>query len=155
MAAGRDCVFCREGLQTPVIREARFWQTAINRNQNLLGKAMICLRRHSESVDEISAEEWAELRDEVKWITERIRIAFAPDHFNYSFLMNADPHVHLHVIPRYVGVRSLAGVEFTDPDFPGSYREPRTASQIASPAVIEAVTASLTEDDVRPPVDVR
>jgi diadenosine tetraphosphate (Ap4A) HIT family hydrolase len=37
----------------------------------------------------------------VQRTTERLRRAFAPDHFNYAFLQNQDRHVHQHVIPRY------------------------------------------------------
>jgi diadenosine tetraphosphate (Ap4A) HIT family hydrolase len=75
-------------------------------------------------------------------VTERVRAAFAPDHFNYSFLMNLDRHVHLHVIPRYVGTRQLAGVTFEDPDYPDAYGA-TPASELASEPVVEAVTRAL------------
>lgn len=57
MEAEADCSLCKARLQTPVIRETAYWRTAINRNQNLLGKTMICLRRHEELVSMLSAEE--------------------------------------------------------------------------------------------------
>ncbi len=41
-----DCTFCESGLQTPVVHESGFWITALNRNQNLLGKLIVVLRRH-------------------------------------------------------------------------------------------------------------
>jgi diadenosine tetraphosphate (Ap4A) HIT family hydrolase len=141
--ASRDCFLCQGQFETPVIRESTLWLTFINRNQALLGKTIIALRRHEEEVDSIAPEEWVELRHEVGWVTERLRRAFAPDHFNYSFLMNADRHVHLHVIPRYVGTRDLAGVEFTDPDYPDSYQTAPGPTEIADPAVIGAVEAAL------------
>jgi diadenosine tetraphosphate (Ap4A) HIT family hydrolase len=75
-----------------------------------------------------------------------VRQTFAADHFNYSFLMNADRHVHLHVIPRYAGTRDLAGVVFSDPDYPDSYTAPPEPAEIAAPAVIDAV-----EDALRSP----
>jgi diadenosine tetraphosphate (Ap4A) HIT family hydrolase len=126
-----------------VIRESPLWLTFINRNQALLGKTIIALRRHEEDVASITGNEWVELQGEVSWVTERLRHAFAPDHFNYSFLMNADRHVHLHVIPRYVGTRELVGVEFTDPDYPDSYLTPPGPTEIAHPAVIRAVETAL------------
>ena len=116
----------------------------INRNQNLLGKTIIVLKRHEEDVARLTPEEWGDLLTELGWVTERIRRAFAADHFNYSFLMNMDAHVHLHVIPRYVEGREVAGVEFSDPDYPDAYRGPVTPSEIASPAVIAAVREALT-----------
>jgi hypothetical protein len=47
----------------------------------------------------VSAAEWLELHTQVQRTSERLRRAFAPDHFNYAFLQNQDRHVHLHVIP--------------------------------------------------------
>lgn len=89
----------------------------------------------------MTIEEWRELRDEVRWVTERVQRAFEPDHVNYSFLMNLDRHVHLHVIPRYVGMRQLAGVKFADPDYPDAYAA--SSSDVASAEVIAAVAAAL------------
>ena len=69
----------------------------------------------------LSAHEWRELHVRVVWLTERLRAAFSPDHFNYAFLQNADRHVHFHVIPRYAERRRFVGQEFADPDYPGHY----------------------------------
>jgi hypothetical protein len=38
---------------------------------------------------------------------------------NYLMLMMVDPHVHFHVIPRYEGERSAAGLTITDAGWPG------------------------------------
>jgi diadenosine tetraphosphate (Ap4A) HIT family hydrolase len=118
----RDCALCRPVLLTPIVDESTHWRTAINRNQNLLGKLFIALRRHEESVAELTAAEWSDLRDELRAAIERLSAAFHPDHFNCAFLQNQDRHVHLHVIPRYASTRAFAGLEFTDPDWPGHYR---------------------------------
>jgi diadenosine tetraphosphate (Ap4A) HIT family hydrolase len=88
-----DCVLCRRPVDWPVIRESEFWLTVVNRNQNLLGKTFIALCRHEEDIVALTPGEWAELQEEVQWVTERVRKAFAPDHFNYAFLMNLDRHV--------------------------------------------------------------
>jgi diadenosine tetraphosphate (Ap4A) HIT family hydrolase len=138
-----SCFLCHRRFETPVIRESGLWLTVINRNQDLLGKMFIVLRRHEEDAVALTVEEWAELRKEVRWVTARVREAFAPDHFNYSFLMNHDPHVHLHVIPRYVGTRELAGLLFTDPAYPESYKTPPGHAEVASGAVIAAIEAAL------------
>jgi diadenosine tetraphosphate (Ap4A) HIT family hydrolase len=138
-----SCFLCQRRFETPVVRESPLWLTVINRNQDRLGKTFISLRRHEEDVAALTPAEWAELRDEIRWVTARVRQAFAPDHFNYSFLMNRDAHVHLHVIPRYVGRRELAGVVITDAAYPDSYRAPPAAAEAASRAVIAAVEAAL------------
>jgi diadenosine tetraphosphate (Ap4A) HIT family hydrolase len=124
-----------------VIHETRHWRVAINRNQNLLGKLIVVLRRHEEDVARLDEGEWGELRDEIRWATDRLSAAFAPDHFNFAFLQNQDRHVHLHVIPRYAGGRRIEDVDFSDPDYPGHYRP--GVEQRVGPAVIEAIAAAL------------
>ena len=99
----------------------RHWRLVVNRNQNLLGKLFISLRRYEEQVARLSREEWDDLRGEITWATEHLRGAFAPDHFNYSFLQNQDRHVHLHVIPRYASPRRIADRHFDDSEYPGHY----------------------------------
>jgi diadenosine tetraphosphate (Ap4A) HIT family hydrolase len=136
-----SCSLCGP-LETPVLRESRFWRTALNRNQNLLGKLIVVLRRHEELVAALSSEEWAELQDELTWASDRLRVAFAPDHFNYAFLQNQDRHVHLHLIPRYASPRQLAGLGFTDADYPDHYRVPAPENRIGRD-VLEAIHAQL------------
>ena len=119
---GADCALCRPVLLTPIVRESTHWRIAINRNQNLLGKLFIALRRHEESVVELTPDEWAELHDDLRWAIDRLQRAFRPDHFNCAFLQNQDRHAHLHVIPRYASVRTFSGREFADPDWPDHYR---------------------------------
>ncbi|MFL5916279.1 MAG: hypothetical protein ACJ752_11695 [Gaiellaceae bacterium] len=56
MDVGSDeCALCRPQLLTPVVRESTHWDIAINRNQNLLGKLFVALRRHEESVTELTS----------------------------------------------------------------------------------------------------
>jgi diadenosine tetraphosphate (Ap4A) HIT family hydrolase len=141
--SGRACALCLPQLLTPVIRESTHWRVALNRNQNLLGKLLIALRRHEESVAELTPTEWSDLRDEVRWATERLTGAFGPDHFNLAFLQNQDRHIHLHVIPRYAGARMCADVEFNDPDWPDHYRP--GAEYIAPPVVIATIAEALVQ----------
>jgi diadenosine tetraphosphate (Ap4A) HIT family hydrolase len=138
---GGECALCRPQLLTPVVRESAHWRIAINRNQNLLGKLLIALRRHEEAVAELTPAEWSELRDELRWAIGRLAGAFQPDHFNCAFLQNEDRHVHLHVIPRYARPRTCAGVEFGDPDWPGHYRP--GVEFLAPPDVIAAIADAL------------
>jgi diadenosine tetraphosphate (Ap4A) HIT family hydrolase len=136
-----DCALCRPVLLTPIVRESAHWRIAINRNQNLLGKLLVALRRHEESVAVLTAAEWSELRGELRWAIERLGGAFRPDHFNCSFLQNQDRHVHLHVIPRYASTRTFAGREFADPDWPNHYS--LGVEYLAPPEVVAAIADAL------------
>jgi len=117
------CPLCDPNLG-PVIAGSAYWQLVLNRNQNLLGKCFLALRRHLEAVPELSAAEWADLHGRLAQATRVLTAAFQPDHFSYAFLQNRDRHIHLHVIPRYGGPRLFAGVTFADPDFPAHYAVP-------------------------------
>jgi diadenosine tetraphosphate (Ap4A) HIT family hydrolase len=107
-----------------VLWQSESWIVALNRNQNLLGKTMIVLRRRLERVAELTLDEWADLQAQLVEVTRRLDAAFSPDHYNYAFLQNFDRQVHLHVIPRYAASRELAGSRFDDPDYPDHYSVP-------------------------------
>lgn len=99
------------------IWERPLWSVYLNENQNLLGKVMVAVNRHTESVFELTPDEWAALRNEVRMVEDAVDRLFHPDRYNLMFLMNAVPHVHLHVVPRYLAPRSYAGETFDDPDY--------------------------------------
>lgn len=137
-----ECSLCGPSL-TPVLDESVRWQVRLNLNQNLLGKLIIVLRRHEEQVVRLSAAEWTELHEQMGRMTMRLQAAFAPDHFNYSFLQNQDRHVHLHVIPRYASPRDVAGLRFEDPDYPGHYAVPAPERRVSG-AVLHALAQNLS-----------
>jgi diadenosine tetraphosphate (Ap4A) HIT family hydrolase len=138
------CVLCSTRLASPVIRETPLWRVAVNLNQSLLGKLIVVLRRHQEAVARLTADEWSELHGLLIWSTERVKSAFAPDHFNYAFLQNQDRHVHLHVIPRYATPRHFAGLDFNDPEFPTHYRA--DVQRWLGVDTMNAVAAALTDE---------
>lgn len=114
----------------PILTESEHWRLVLNRNQDLLGKCFLALR-HLEAVPSLTPDEWLDLHTQVGLATRAVTCAFHPVHFNYAFLQNQDRHVHLHVVPRYAGVRQHGGVAFADPDYPDHYDPDRV--QLLSP----------------------
>jgi len=125
-----SCVLCSSTLG-PVIAQEAHWAVVLNRNQNLLGKLMLVLRRHAEAVPDLRPEEWTELHSVMGRATGALTALFAPEHFNYAFLQNQDRHIHLHVVPRYSGPRLFAGQIFADPDYPAHYAVPAPVRPLA------------------------
>ena len=115
-----QCNLCDASLG-PVIKESKYWKLVLNKNQNLLGKCFLSLRRHLEAVPELSPAEWANLQEQLGHAAQVLDLAFQPDHFNYAFLQNQDRHIHMHIIPRYEKPRVFAGVTFDDPDYSRQY----------------------------------
>ena len=101
-------------LPESVIEERPSWTLAVNRNQDLLGKTMLVLRRHCTTVIDVGPDEWALLREELRRVVPALDRLFHPDQFNFAFLMNLDAQVHLHVIPRYASSRRWHDRTFTD-----------------------------------------
>jgi diadenosine tetraphosphate (Ap4A) HIT family hydrolase len=119
----KDCVLCADDL-SPILAASAAWLMVLNRNQNLVGKSMLVVRRHVEAVDQLTAAEWDDLRIQLQRIIAALRQIAKPDHFNNVFLQNQDRHVHLHVIPRYAEPRLVMGLLADDPDYPDHYAVP-------------------------------
>ena len=101
--------------------ESDHWAALLNTNQTLLGRCFLVLKRPETDVAALTDAEVTDL-----WaITRRAKTVldtlWAPDHYNYAFLMNLDRQVHFHIIPRYRDAREFAGETFVDPQFGSHY----------------------------------
>jgi diadenosine tetraphosphate (Ap4A) HIT family hydrolase len=138
MIGNNACALCSQSLE-PILAEGEHWRLVLNRNQDLLGKCFLALRRHCEAVADLTSQEWAELHAQLRVTTEALWQTFCPDRFNYAFLQNQDRHVHLHVIPRYATPRVLAGEMFPDAGYPDHYAVGHPARVVLVEAVEEIV----------------
>jgi diadenosine tetraphosphate (Ap4A) HIT family hydrolase len=88
----------------------------------LLGRCGVRLRRHAESVRDLSDAEVLNFRSVASALERAERAAFGATMFNWSYLMNLayrasppDPHVHWWLVPRYDHAVIFAGAHFEDP----------------------------------------
>ena len=123
-----------------VLREGDSWRVVLNKNQNLLGKTMLVLRREASDVLDVTLEEWDAFTDELRRVRRAVDELFHPDRWNHAFLMNADPQVHCHVVPRYASPRVWAGLTFTDPHFGESFG---TERHVLSPEQLQSLTQAV------------
>ena len=119
-----------------VIDERPHWTLAVNRNQNLLGKCMVVLRRPCTAVVELERVEWTDLHTELARLIPALDRLFGPDQVNLAFLMNLDAQVHLHVIPRYATEREWRGRRFTDPHWGSSFGPEQEVLDVADLAAL-------------------
>ncbi len=115
-----------------VIEVGHLWILAVNRNQDLLGKSMVVLRRDCTSVIEILNKEWAALRFELRRLVPALEQLFHPDQMNFAFLMNQDAQVHLHVVPRYASTRSWRGSVLEDPHWGSAFEHMQRVLDVAT-----------------------
>ena len=108
--------------------EGDYWRATLRQaDQSLLGTTFVTAKRHVPSLGELSQSEWNEFADINKRLERALMQSFGAAVINTSCLMNLafrqpspEPHVHLHLKPRYSSPVVVQGQEFTDPHF-GSY----------------------------------
>ena len=129
-----------------IIDASESWATVLNDDQSLLGRCFCLLKRPETDPAALSDDELSELWQAVRSIKKALDTLFSPDHYNYAFLMNVDPQVHFHVIPRYENRREFADETFLDARFGGHYPidRPRTLEEPTYRALIEAMRSAVS-----------
>jgi len=85
------------------------------RNQTYRGQCLLIFDpRHAARPDELSAAEWATFSADLRASANAVMRATRPDHVNVASLGNVVPHLHWHVIPRYVGDARWGAPIWTD-----------------------------------------
>lgn len=62
--------------------------------------------RHVADLSEFTPDEAAHFWSDLATVARAITAVYGPCHLNYQFLGNLVPHVHAHVVPRYVNDRA-------------------------------------------------
>ncbi len=134
-------------LRPYIVLDNDCWTLILNDNQATLGRVFCYLKRAETDVTALTPDEreslWAFLAEAKTALTA----LFAPDHFNFMFLMNMDAHVHMHLYPRYRSPREFAGQTFTDDHFGGHYdpQQTRAIDDAARDALLAALRRELTQ----------
>ena len=130
-----------------VILDNAHWTLVLNENQATLGRVFFALKRHETDVAALAPDEVASLWAFLADTRAALSALFAPDHFNYMFLMNLTPHAHCHVFPRYAGPREFAGQAWADARYGGHYDpdEARAVDDLTRDALIAALRRELTQ----------
>jgi diadenosine tetraphosphate (Ap4A) HIT family hydrolase len=76
----------------------------LTKNQTYRGQCQLIFdSRHVARVDQLSQPEWTSLAADLFTAQQAITRVVTPDHVNVESLGNVVPHLHWHIIPRYVG----------------------------------------------------
>ena len=95
------------------------WLVLLRPAQVTLGSLVLAAREPVTAFSQLSPACFSELAQVTHDVDTVLSHLFQYDKLNYLMLMMVDPHVHFHVLPRYSDNRRYAGVEFSDPAWPG------------------------------------
>jgi ATP adenylyltransferase len=115
-----------------LIFETKYWRIVLAPNQCLVGRCIICLKRHCGDIAEINSKELVDWWNITAKLETALRKAFNATMFNWSCYMNSsyheeqpNPHVHWWAVPRYNHFVVVNTMKFEDPDFGSPYNHGR------------------------------
>ena len=108
--------------------ESESWYVFLADEQDYIGRCILVSKRHCGSLSELTDEEGNELRDLICKVEACLKTVLGAALCNWSCLMNSfyketspDPHLHIHVRPRYDKPVVLSGNTYTDSEFGHHY----------------------------------
>ncbi len=130
----KNCYSClHQETDTPdFIFETEYWRIHLNKEQSYLGRCVVVLKTHKETLSELDDNEWLDFKKVVKVLERSLKKSFNATMFNWSCFMNGgykqnppNPHVHWHVRPRYDHSIEFDSEIYCDPDFGHHYSRDR------------------------------
>lgn len=125
-----NCTWCNisEEKKKYLIAQSQYWSVYLADKQDYIGRCILVLNRHCESISKLDDEEWAELKVLIERLETAITSSLGANMFNWSCLMNdfyksetPNPHLHIHVRPRYNTPVIINGKEYFDEEFAHHY----------------------------------
>ena len=107
------------GYPATLVAEFEHWAVLLRPAQPTLGSLVLAAKSDVTALSDLSAEAHAEMKLASTAIERALRDFTGYAKINYLMLMMVDPHVHFHVIPRYEGSRTAAGLTIADAGWPG------------------------------------
>ena len=103
---GDGCWFCGDQLGQPFYA-GTVGDAHLERHPIARGHAIVVFRgRHVADFTGLTAAEAAAYWSDVQTVARMIEQVFAPCHMNYQLLGNLVPHLHVHLVPRYIDDRA-------------------------------------------------
>lgn len=101
---GTNCPLCKDPSHgCEMVLDGSVTRTYLQPSATFRGYCVLVLKRHAVELDDLTSEERAALIEDIARVGHAIRAVCAPAKLNYEILGNIVPHVHAHIIPRYVG----------------------------------------------------
>ena len=110
------------------VYESKSWSVFLADEQDYIGRCILILKRHCASLSELTTDECGELFNIVCKVEACLKKVLGATLCNWSCLMNSfykdstpNPHLHIHVRPRYDKPIIINGNIYTDNEFGHHY----------------------------------
>jgi diadenosine tetraphosphate (Ap4A) HIT family hydrolase len=110
------------GYPATLVKQFEHWLVLVRPAQVTLGSLVLASRSSATAYAALPRGAFTEQADVVRAIERALQTFVQYDRINYLMLMMVDPHVHMHVIPRYSQPRRWNGIDFADEGWPGPPR---------------------------------
>jgi len=114
-----NATIAKFGWPATLVAEFDHWVVLLRPAQPTLGSLVLAAKSDATAFGDLPGAAHAELKTVTAAIEAALTSAVGYAKINYLMLMMVDPHVHFHVIPRYDGERSAAGLTIADAGWPG------------------------------------
>ena len=114
-----NATIAKFGWPATLVAEFDHWVVLLRPAQPTLGSLVLAAKSDATAFGDLPGAAHAELKTVTAAIEAALTRAVDYAKINYLMLMMVDPHVHFHVIPRYDGERSAAGLTIADAGWPG------------------------------------
>ena len=117
------------------VYERTFWSVYLSDEQDYIGRCILVLKRHCGSMTELTEDEWEDLRHLICKVETCLKTILGAALCNWSCLMNSfykesepNPHLHIHVRPRYDKPVMVNGSTYIDSEFGHHYAVHKSGS---------------------------
>jgi diadenosine tetraphosphate (Ap4A) HIT family hydrolase len=102
----QSCIYCEEGekLDSLMIKiiELPYSTVYLNRNQAHPGRCIVAYKAHKSEYFQLNPQENAVFFADVSLTAQALYNLFEPGKINYATFGDKMPHVHFHLVPKYV-----------------------------------------------------
>ena len=103
----KECLYCQnnETLHNLMIEIAQLSVSRVFlfKEQTYRGRCLVAYKDHVNDLNELSDEERNAFMADVNRAAKAIHAAFHPDKLNYGAYGDTGCHLHMHIVPRWVG----------------------------------------------------
>ena len=101
-----DCLYCnRNQLQKDLMIEICDLKVStlfLFKEQTYRGRCIVAHKDHNRELYELDAQELSDYMADVNKVAKAIKAVFAPVKVNYGAYSDKLPHLHFHLVPKYV-----------------------------------------------------